>query len=103
MSLDSFFKLSTRKVKIVSSSLGQMSAGGIISLQVLLVRYLGSSQAVKLHAEVHFPNLTFSSTLLDFGYVLNNSESQRQILMSNCSPLPVAYSWTFLKEPHTIR
>lgn len=87
----------------MSSSLGQMSAGGIISLQVLLVRYLGSSQAVKLHAEVHFPNLTFSSTLLDFGYVLNNSESQRQILMSNCSPLPVAYSWTFLKEPHAIR
>lgn len=72
-------------------------------MQVLLVCYLGSSQLVKLHAEVHFPNLTFSSTLLDFGYVLNNSETQRQIVMSNCSPLPVAYSWSFLTEPQATR
>ncbi|XP_056908191.1 hydrocephalus-inducing protein homolog isoform X4 [Takifugu flavidus] len=66
--------------------------------EVLLVQYLGYSEPVKLHAELHFPNLHFSSTVVDFGYVLNNSETQRQIVMRNCSPLAVTYRWTFLKE-----
>lgn len=70
----------------------------VMPLQVLVVQYLGYCQPVKLHAEVHFPNLNFSSTVLDFGYVLNNSETQRQILMTNCSPLPVSYTWTVMKE-----
>lgn len=62
------------------------------------MQYLGHSEPLKLHAEVHFPNLLFSSTMVDFGYVLNNSETQRQIVMTNCSPLAVTYRWTFLKE-----
>lgn len=60
---------------------------------------------VKLHAEVHFPNLHFSSTIVDFGCVLNYTETHRQIWITNCSPLPVSYRWAFLDDQkhNTIR
>ncbi|KAM9351908.1 hydrocephalus-inducing protein homolog [Symphorus nematophorus] len=66
----------------------------------LEVQYRGHPQTdmVKLHAEVHFPNLHFSSTTVDFGCVLNYTETHRQIWITNCSPLPVSYHWTFLDD-----
>ncbi|KAG7521590.1 hydrocephalus-inducing protein-like [Solea senegalensis] len=54
---------------------------------------------VELHAEVHFPNLHFSSSTVDFGCVLNYTETHSTITMTNCSKLPVSYSWTFLEDP----
>ena len=56
--------------------------------------------SVGLRGEVHFPNLLFSSTGLDFGCVLNHTESQRQLTMTNSSPLAVAYRWAFLVDQH---
>uniref|UniRef100_A0A3Q2PEK1 HYDIN axonemal central pair apparatus protein n=1 Tax=Fundulus heteroclitus TaxID=8078 RepID=A0A3Q2PEK1_FUNHE len=53
---------------------------------------------VNLHAEVHFPNLQFSSTTLDFGCVQNCTETKKTITITNCSPLPLSYRWAFLED-----
>ncbi|XP_035275425.1 hydrocephalus-inducing protein homolog [Anguilla anguilla] len=78
-----------------------------VAEEVLEVRYRDHPQrdAVGLRGEVHFPNLRFSSERLDFGCVLNHTESQRQLTMTNCSPLPVTYRWAFLvdQDRYTIR
>lgn len=68
--------------------------------QFLDVHYQGHPQQdmVELHAEVHFPNLHFSSTEVDFDCVLNCTETRRVITITNCSPLPVSYHWTFLED-----
>ncbi|XP_075998117.1 hydrocephalus-inducing protein homolog [Genypterus blacodes] len=68
--------------------------------EFLQICYQGHPQQdmVELHAEVHFPNLHFSSTSVDFGCVLNRTENQRQLTMTNCSPLPVSYHWTFVVD-----
>uniref|UniRef100_A0A672ZPB5 Uncharacterized protein n=1 Tax=Sphaeramia orbicularis TaxID=375764 RepID=A0A672ZPB5_9TELE len=68
--------------------------------EFLEVRYHGHphQDMVELHAEVHFPNLHFSTDSVDFGCVLNCTETQREITVTNCSPLPVSYRWTFLME-----
>ncbi|KAF3689156.1 Hydrocephalus-inducing protein Hy-3 [Channa argus] len=68
--------------------------------EVLEVHYQGHPQQdiVKLHAEVYFPNLHFSSTVVDFGCVLNSTENHREITITNCSPLPVSYHWDFLED-----
>ncbi|XP_056622256.1 hydrocephalus-inducing protein homolog isoform X2 [Triplophysa dalaica] len=55
---------------------------------------------VALRGEVHFPNLEFSSTTLDFGCILNYTKSRRKLTMTNCSPLCVSYRWTFLVDRH---
>ncbi|XP_027128846.1 hydrocephalus-inducing protein homolog isoform X3 [Larimichthys crocea] len=67
--------------------------------EFLEVHYQGhpKQDMVELHAEVHFPNLHFSSTTVDFGCVLNYTETRRQIWITNCSPLPVSYCWAFLE------
>ncbi|KAJ8339698.1 hypothetical protein SKAU_G00343310 [Synaphobranchus kaupii] len=71
-----------------------------VAEEVLDVRYRDHPQrdAVGLRGEVHFPNLHFSSDRLDFGCVLNHTETQRQLTMTNCSPLPVTYRWAFLVD-----
>ncbi|XDV28936.1 hypothetical protein PO909_032128 [Leuciscus waleckii] len=53
---------------------------------------------VVLRGEVHFPNLKFSSTTLDFGCILNNTKSCLKLTMTNCSPLCVSYHWAFLVD-----
>uniref|UniRef100_W5LN16 HYDIN axonemal central pair apparatus protein n=1 Tax=Astyanax mexicanus TaxID=7994 RepID=W5LN16_ASTMX len=71
---------------------------------VLEVQYSGHPKRdyVALRGEVHFPNVHFSSSVLDFGCVLNHTEAQQQITMTNCSPLPVSYHWTFLLDQQQI-
>ncbi|XP_066569678.1 hydrocephalus-inducing protein homolog [Amia ocellicauda] len=68
--------------------------------QALEVGYLEHPQidSVALRGEVHFPNLHFSSSLLDFGCILNHTEALRHLTMTNCSPLPVSYRWSFLVD-----
>ncbi|XP_062403912.1 hydrocephalus-inducing protein homolog [Sardina pilchardus] len=78
-----------------------------VAEDVLEIRYQGHPQRdlVALKGEVHFPNLQFSSTTLDFGCVLNHTESQQRVTMTNSSPLPVSYRWAFLLDHkhHCIR
>lgn len=72
----------------------------IFFLQVLEINYQGHPQQdlVKLHAEIHFPNIDFSSTTVDFGCVLNYTETRKEICVTNCSPMSVSYRWTFLVD-----
>ncbi|XP_043935458.1 hydrocephalus-inducing protein homolog [Protopterus annectens] len=53
---------------------------------------------VSLRGEVHFPNLYFESMVVDFGCILNDTEVVRHIEMTNCSPLPVKFHWSFLLD-----
>ncbi|XP_029289106.1 hydrocephalus-inducing protein homolog [Cottoperca gobio] len=68
--------------------------------EFLEVHYQGHPQQdiVELHAEVHFSNLHFSSTTVDFGCVLNFTGARRAISITNCSALPVFYHWVFLDD-----
>ncbi|XP_051916753.1 hydrocephalus-inducing protein homolog isoform X2 [Hippocampus zosterae] len=70
--------------------------------QTLNICYKGHPQQdkVEMHAEVHYPNLHFSSTTVDFGSVLNSTENHQEVTMTNCSPLPVFYHWACLVD-HT--
>ncbi|XP_075290309.1 hydrocephalus-inducing protein homolog isoform X2 [Opisthocomus hoazin] len=53
-------------------------------------------EQVTIRGEVYFPNLRFQTMALDFGCVLNDTEDVRYVEMTNCSPLPVRYQWSFL-------
>ncbi|KAM4722980.1 hydrocephalus-inducing protein homolog [Rhinophrynus dorsalis] len=53
---------------------------------------------VTLQGEVHFPNLHFPCTQINFGCILNDTESVQELEVTNCSPLPVQYRWSFLTE-----
>nr|XP_033799169.1 hydrocephalus-inducing protein homolog isoform X3 [Geotrypetes seraphini] len=65
---------------------------------MLTIHYLEHPQKefVTLYAEVHFPNLDFDSTKVDFGCIVNDTEVIQYIQMTNNSPLPVKYHWSFL-------
>ncbi|XP_027883649.1 hydrocephalus-inducing protein homolog isoform X2 [Xiphophorus couchianus] len=67
--------------------------------ETLTINYLELPQqvCVKLHAEVHFPNLQFSSSIVDFGCLQNCSEIKKMITMTNCFQLPVCYNWVFME------
>ena len=54
---------------------------------------------IELQAEVFFPNVTFETAELDFGCILNDTETIRYISMTNNSPLEVRYTWSFLRRP----
>ena len=56
-----------------------------------------------LRSEVHFPNLTFNTREVDFGCILNDTEVMRVGTMTNNSPLPVKYSWFFIRRPPIVR
>nr|XP_057932234.1 hydrocephalus-inducing protein homolog isoform X2 [Doryrhamphus excisus] len=68
--------------------------------QVLNIHYVGHphKDKMELHAEVHYPNLHFSTTTVDFGSVLNSTENHREVQITNCSPLPVSYHWACLVD-----
>ncbi|KAG7333195.1 hypothetical protein KOW79_003330 [Hemibagrus wyckioides] len=71
-----------------------------VAEEVLEVSYSGHPQrdTVALRGEVHFPNLHFSSHVVDFGCILNCTEVQQQLTMTNSSSLPVIYRWAFLLD-----
>ena len=50
-----------------------------------------------MRGEVYFPNLTFQKMQVDFGCILNDTEVTRYVEITNNSPMPVKYSWSFLE------
>lgn len=54
-----------------------------------------SSDNILLTSEINFPNLEFSQSEVDFGSILNNTESAITIQIRNRGPLPVTYRWWF--------
>ncbi|KAM6294461.1 hydrocephalus-inducing protein homolog [Aegotheles albertisi] len=55
-------------------------------------------EQVTVRGEVYFPNLRIQTTALDFGCILNDTEEERYVEMTNCSPLLVRYHWSFLTD-----
>ncbi|XP_059507551.1 hydrocephalus-inducing protein homolog [Stegostoma tigrinum] len=68
--------------------------------EVLTIRYSEHPHVdyVVLRGEVHFPNLHFETDMVDFGCILNDTETVHYVEMINCSPLPVKYHWSFLSD-----
>ncbi|XP_069510876.1 hydrocephalus-inducing protein homolog [Ambystoma mexicanum] len=69
-----------------------------VAEEVLAIQYAEHPHKdyVALQGEVHFPNLHFQNTEVDFGCILNDTEVVRHMQMTNYSPLPVQYRWSFL-------
>ncbi|KAM9374294.1 hydrocephalus-inducing protein homolog [Phaethornis superciliosus] len=55
-------------------------------------------EQVTVRGEVYFPNLHLQTMALDFGCILNDTEEERCMEMTNCSPLLVQYQWSFLTD-----
>ncbi|VDK73701.1 unnamed protein product [Dibothriocephalus latus] len=72
----------------------------------LIIEFLEhpSIQHVPLRGEVLFPNLKLQTDLVDFGCILNHSESAQVVTLMNISPLEVHYQWSFLLGdcPHVV-
>ncbi|XP_062355744.1 hydrocephalus-inducing protein homolog [Cinclus cinclus] len=52
-------------------------------------------ECITLQGEVHFPNLQIQRSILEFGCILAGTEEVRSLEITNCSPLPVQYHWSF--------
>lgn len=63
----------------------------------LEVRYREHPQidCVPLMANIEFPNLTFSSSQIEFGHILNNKQERVSITLANPGSVPVHYWWAF--------
>ncbi|NXF81935.1 HYDIN protein, partial [Sclerurus mexicanus] len=62
-------------------------------------------EQISIRGEVYFPNLHIQTKALDFGCIMNNTEEVRYVEMTNCSPIPVHYHWSFQTDSqvNTIR
>jgi hydrocephalus-inducing protein len=54
-----------------------------------------SYDVISLSAEVNFPNIEFSQDEINFGAILNDTETAVNIKMDNKGSLPVKYRWWF--------
>ncbi|XP_071423974.1 hydrocephalus-inducing protein homolog [Pithys albifrons albifrons] len=52
-------------------------------------------EQVTVRGQVYFPNLHIQPTVLDFGYIISDTEEVRYLKMTNCSPIPARYNWLF--------
>lgn len=48
------------------------------------------------YLQVNFPNLDFSKTEIEFGCILNDTEVAQFVDITNSSPMPVTYRWSFV-------
>ncbi|NXN87253.1 HYDIN protein, partial [Bombycilla garrulus] len=62
-------------------------------------------EQITVRGEVYFPNLHLETKAVDFGCVLNDTEQMLYMEMTNCSPIPAQYHWSFLTDSqvNTIR
>ena len=62
-------------------------------------------EKITVRGEVYFPNLDLESEAVDFGCIINHTEQELHMEMTNCSPIPAQYHWSFLMdhELNTIR
>ncbi|XP_068035430.1 hydrocephalus-inducing protein homolog, partial [Anomalospiza imberbis] len=64
-------------------------------LKIGMVRGHPYVERITLRGEVHFPNLQIQPSTLDFGCIVAGTEEVRSLEITNCSPLPVEYRWSF--------
>ncbi|XP_033116735.1 hydrocephalus-inducing protein homolog isoform X2 [Anneissia japonica] len=75
-----------------------------VAEKVLTISYLEHPHIdyISLRGEVFFPNLTFEKMTVDFGCILNDTEVTRYVNITNDSPMPVRYRWSFLEPEQPI-
>ncbi|XP_032925432.1 hydrocephalus-inducing protein-like isoform X2 [Catharus ustulatus] len=64
-------------------------------LKINMVKDHPYEERISLRGEVHFPNLQIQPSALEFGCILAGTKEVRSVQMTNCSPLPVQYHWSF--------
>ncbi|XP_041268409.1 hydrocephalus-inducing protein homolog, partial [Onychostruthus taczanowskii] len=71
-----------------------------VAKRVLRVRFMEHPRKEKItvRGEVCFPNLRLQAKAVDFGCIINDTEQVLYMEMTNCSPLPVEYHWSFLTD-----
>ncbi|CAN8186584.1 unnamed protein product [Coccothraustes coccothraustes] len=71
-----------------------------VAKKVLRVRFMEHPHVEKIpvQGEVYFPNLHLQAKAVDFGCIINDTEQVLYMEMTNCSPLPVNYHWSFLTD-----
>ncbi|XP_051658043.1 hydrocephalus-inducing protein homolog [Manacus candei] len=52
-------------------------------------------EEITVRGEVYFPNLRIPTKALDFGCIANGAKQVRSLEMTNCSPIPAHYHWSF--------
>ncbi|XP_066413809.1 hydrocephalus-inducing protein-like [Molothrus aeneus] len=72
-------------------------------LNINLVRGHPFVERIILWGEVHFPNLQMQPSSLEFGCIVAGAEEVRSLEMTNCSPLPVQYRWSFHSKSQVYR
>ncbi|XP_077041133.1 hydrocephalus-inducing protein homolog [Agelaius phoeniceus] len=60
-------------------------------------------ERISLEGEVHFPNLQMEPSSVEFGFIRPDTEEVRSLEMTNCSPLPVQYRWSFRSDSEVTR
>ncbi|OEH79817.1 hydrocephalus inducing related protein [Cyclospora cayetanensis] len=53
---------------------------------------------IPLQAETEFPNIELEATMVDFGYIVNETTKRKPLRMRNSSCVPVHYSWYLTDE-----
>ncbi|XP_039931074.1 hydrocephalus-inducing protein-like isoform X2 [Hirundo rustica] len=78
-----------------------------VAERVLRVRIMEHphKEQITVRGEVYFPNLHLETQAVDFGCIISDTEQELYMEMTNCSPLPVQYYWSFLtdRKVNTIR
>ncbi|XP_063267034.1 hydrocephalus-inducing protein homolog isoform X2 [Prinia subflava] len=72
-------------------------------LKIEMVRGHPSVEHITLHGEAHFPHLQIQPSTLKFGRIVAGTREVRSLEMSNCSPLPVQYHWSFQADSQVNR
>ncbi|XP_039242730.1 LOW QUALITY PROTEIN: hydrocephalus-inducing protein-like, partial [Pipra filicauda] len=52
-------------------------------------------EEITVRGEVYFPSLRIPTKALDFGCIAAGTEQVRYLEMTNCSPIPAQYHWSF--------
>ncbi|XP_066051005.1 hydrocephalus-inducing protein homolog [Chamaea fasciata] len=69
-------------------------------LKIEMVRGHPYVERITLCGEAHFPNLQIQPSTLEFGCIVAGTKQERSLEMTNCSPLPVKYHWSFQMGDH---
>ncbi|XP_062355723.1 hydrocephalus-inducing protein homolog [Cinclus cinclus] len=72
-------------------------------LKINMVRGHPYVECITLQGEVHFPNLQIQPSILEFGCIPAGTEEVRSLEITNCSPRPVQYHWSFHSDSQVNR
>ncbi|KAL2300220.1 hypothetical protein Nmel_012186 [Mimus melanotis] len=78
-----------------------------VAERVLRIRFMEHphEEQITVRGEVYFPNLHLQAQAVDFGCIINRTEQELHMEMTNCGPIPAQYHWSFLTDSYvnTIR